>query len=160
MNHAELVIRARRWLLNTQRCALVSAEARCMAISEQPDAVGWHANGHCLVVECKASWEDFMRDQHKCHHRGGRAIGTRRWYLTPPALVLPEAVPADHGLLWAYPQVVRVQKKAPARTHDAKVQRLEQAMLLALGRQRVLRLEGRLDSLRAQLVRLREGERQ
>ena len=62
LSHAELCIRAVRWLRNTRRCNPVfSGNASC---TEIPDAIGWSAHGS-IVVECKTSILDFYADEEK-----------------------------------------------------------------------------------------------
>jgi len=64
MSHKELCDRAASWLRGSKRCDPVLygiASAR-----EIPDAIGWNSYGS-IVVECKMSVEDFLRDKAKNH---------------------------------------------------------------------------------------------
>jgi hypothetical protein len=82
------------------RCRIVLAD--CGSCQERPDAIGWTAPAHTIVVECKASRADFLRDSAKAH-RTNRALGMglQRWFLAPPGVVLRPAteLPTGWGLL-------------------------------------------------------------
>lgn len=111
LTHAELVHRAERWLLNTMKCGFVLTELATRA-PETPDAIGWE-RGSSILVECKVSRADFMADQKKwfrTHPETG--MGDRRYYMTPPNLIFEDELPANWGLLYAYPTVIRVIQKA------------------------------------------------
>jgi len=66
VNHADLCLRAVRWLRGTRRCNPVySLNASC---SEVPDAIGWssaHSWYGSTVIECKTSVSDFYADKKK-----------------------------------------------------------------------------------------------
>lgn len=96
MDHKTLVYAAVRWLKRTQRCPIVVAELVSYA-SEQPDAIGYRG-GLSILVECKASRADFLRDQKK-QHRGRGSMGDYRYYLSPPDVVRPGDLSEGWGLL-------------------------------------------------------------
>ena len=105
VSHADLVIRAGRWLRNTIRCKTVLFEPGYGYPSEVPDAIGW-TNRHSVLVECKVTRRDFLADRRKTGRRrelndGGLrgGLGEERWYLTPSNLVRPDEVPDGWGLL-------------------------------------------------------------
>lgn len=99
MDHRELVARAARWLRGTRRCGVVLTEAS--GGHEQPDAIGWRLGGrHSILIECKTSRGDFLRDREKWHRRHESVrIGRVRYYMTPASLVRPDEVPGGWGLL-------------------------------------------------------------
>lgn len=100
--HAELVDVARRWLYGTRKCSVVATERNCRRADEAPDAIGWRPDGESILVECKTSVADYLRDRKKAH-RAGPGMGRERWYLTPWGLLAgytaPEVWPTGWGLL-------------------------------------------------------------
>jgi hypothetical protein len=94
--HQDLVKMASRWLTQSERCGVVIAEIVSSA-GEIPDVIGWRL-GHSIVVECKVSRSDFLRDRLKSHHRNGLAMGVMRYYLTVEGIIKPEEL-EGHGLL-------------------------------------------------------------
>lgn len=98
MTHAQLVEKAVRWL-RSYRCGVVLSEQAC-ASGEMPDAIGWKQACHSVLVECKISRADFLADRDKPFRRKPeRGVGSERFYLTPPALIKLEELPAGWGLL-------------------------------------------------------------
>lgn len=95
MTHAELVVRAARWL--KRKCSVVLTEL--VTTGETPDAIGWHGT-LSILIECKATRSDFLADRQKafrvCCESG---MGALRYYMTPKALVEPQELPAGWGLL-------------------------------------------------------------
>jgi hypothetical protein len=83
LTHADLVDRARRWLLR-RKCPVVITEMTSAA-GCTPDAIGWQTR-YSIQVECKVSYGDFRRDGDKPSKRSKNEVGTERWYLVPPAL--------------------------------------------------------------------------
>lgn len=122
MTHAELVERAERWLRKTRGCGVVLTEFTAHH-GEEPDAIGWANNGfQSILVECKASRNDFRADQQKPSRRrhtgpsaavvAGFRLGKERWYMTPPGLIRPDEVPEEWGLLEVGERQVRTVVKA------------------------------------------------
>lgn len=123
MTHAELVRRAAGWLRTAMRCYVVLTEHT--AGWEHPDAIGWRRGGaQSIVVECKVSRSDFLRDRQKStrSHYSARP-GLWCYYLTPPGLLMAmnadgvtpqpfRALPDGWGLLHAEPRRVRVVTRA------------------------------------------------
>lgn len=106
--HDELVKRAGRWLRGTCGCSAVLTEIKAFTESgESPDAVGWRSN-YSVLVECKASRSDFLADRKKPFRvHPARGIGTFRFFLCPPGIILPEDLPGGWGLLYVEPRKVR-----------------------------------------------------
>jgi hypothetical protein len=108
--HADLVVIASRWLKNTQRCGLILTEMSS-GCAECPDAIGWISSGMSHLIECKISRADFLADRDKWFRNEMRgeayAMGNFRWYLTPPALVLPGEIKGQWGLIEAHGRSVR-----------------------------------------------------
>lgn len=126
MTHAELVQRAERWLRHSAvipcsvtgrprriRCGVVITEMMSTAV-EIPDAIGWWCGGIISVlVECKVSRTDFLRDQKKhFRRRCSDGMGVYRYYLAPPGLIAAGEVPDAWGLLETTGRVVSVLKVA------------------------------------------------
>ena len=116
--HAELVERAGRWLRysahtemdptgkpRVRRCSPVLTEPR--GVVERPDAIGWFDGGDTsILIECKATREDFLADKNKGHRRAGEefGMGMYRFYLAPLGVVnqsdlISDLVGAKWGLL-------------------------------------------------------------
>ena len=108
--HKELVQRAVYWLLGRGGCSIAFSEFST-ASSENPDAIGW-AGRWSVLVECKVSRSDFLRDRHKPFRRGTlRGIGQQRWFMVPAGLVSPDELPDKWGLLYAHNKHIRIAKK-------------------------------------------------
>src|ERR1035441_7581374 len=98
MTHAQMVERAVRWL-RLYRCGVVLSEQACVS-GEMPDAIGWKRANHSVLVECKLTRADFLADRTKpFRQQPEQGVGSERFYLTPPALVKLEELPAGWGLL-------------------------------------------------------------
>ncbi len=109
MTHAELVDRARIWLMGTRRCFHVSTESG--TFQERADAIGWRS-GVSTLIECKTSFEDFVRDFRKPSRIAPETgLGQYRFFLVPPKVLEATDVPDPWGLLEAG-RVVWVRKKA------------------------------------------------
>jgi hypothetical protein len=98
MTHAQLVERAVRWL-RVYRCGVVLSEQACVS-GEMPDAIGWKRANYSVLVECKVTRADFLADGGKPFRaKPEQGVGSERFYLTPPALLKSEELPAGWGLL-------------------------------------------------------------
>ncbi len=118
MTHAELVERAGRWLLNTRKCKLVILEPKPWSCKEHPDAIGWTVNGESIIVECKASRDDFRADSYKKWREFGNGMGFRKYYLTPAGLLTaPNGLGNGCGLLEVHGRRVKVIHEAIPRQH-------------------------------------------
>lgn len=113
MTHADLVIRAERWLRNTKNCGVVFTE-RCGSATEIPDAIGWIYGGRfSILVECKTSKSDFYADRRKPFRMAPEnGMGQFRYYMTPPNLLTIEMLPDSWGLLEVRGKIVRVIRDA------------------------------------------------
>jgi hypothetical protein len=98
VTHKELVKLAARWLKgHPERCGVIIAEIMTSA-GEIPDVIGWHI-GNSVVIECKTSRSDFLRDKDKCHHRADRAMGKYRYFLAPKGTISVHELDENTGLL-------------------------------------------------------------
>lgn len=123
VTHEGLVLRGYRWLRKSVRCKTVLAEPGYGYPSEVPDVIGW-TNRISVVVECKATRADFLKDKRKPGRRreladGGGAslggLGDERWYLTPRGLIGPAELPEGWGLLEVRGKQIRRVVQAPRR---------------------------------------------
>ena len=112
-----------RWL--SRKCSVVLYEFATEA-DENPDVIGWALGAGSILIECKLSRSDFIRDAAKIVRRNPRAgMGQRRYYLCPPDLIQVKDLPAQWGLLWATKGQVIVKREArgcPERNLAAEVQ--------------------------------------
>jgi hypothetical protein len=101
LTHKELCQRARRWLVGPGRCPVALVEFVTSA-SEIPDAIGFRNSGRdSLLIECKTSRSDFLRDAQKRHRQEGHvALGSYRYFMCEPHLIRPDELPGGWGLLW------------------------------------------------------------
>lgn len=55
------------------------------AADENPDVIGWAAGAGSILIECKLSRSDFLKDAEKTVRKNPRAgMGQRRFYLCQP----------------------------------------------------------------------------
>lgn len=106
--HAQLVKKAIGWLWG-QGCVVVISEMA--GRSQEPDAIGF-CHTYSILIECKASRSDFLSDKHKCHHRTGYSMGSKRYYFTPKGLIYPDELPENWGLVEPYGNGFTIVKKA------------------------------------------------
>lgn len=89
------------------------------AADENPDVIGWAAGAGSVLIECKLSRSDFLRDAAKTARRNPRAgMGQRRYYLCPSNVIQVKDLPPKWGLLWAIKGQVIVKREA--RGHSAR----------------------------------------
>ena len=103
LTHDELVKTAAWWLERTasnmsMRCPLIITEL-VTANTEIPDIIGFR-HGFSILIECKASRNDFLAD-HKKHFRkeADTSMGDRRFYFAPAGLISPSELPMYWGLI-------------------------------------------------------------
>ena len=96
MTHNDLVKKASKWL-KAQGCGLIITEMS--GRTQEPDAIGWYPC-YSILIECKATRADFLRDKHKPWNRGiGKSMGDKRYYLAPSGIIKIEELPNGWGLL-------------------------------------------------------------
>ena len=121
VQHSTIVAMGVRWL--SRQCSVVLYEFSTAA-DENPDVIGW-ASGSVLI-ECKLSGSDFLRDAAKTVRRNPRAgMGQRRYYLCPSDVIQVKDLPPKWGLLWAIKGQVIVKREArghPERNLTAEIQ--------------------------------------
>ncbi len=96
MRHSTLVAIGVRWL--SRQCSVVLYEFATPA-DENPDVNGWAPGSGSILIECKLSRSDFLKDATKTARRNPRAgMGHRRYYLCPPDLIQVKDLPPKWGL--------------------------------------------------------------
>jgi hypothetical protein len=141
MTHAQLVKLAERWL-RRNRCTIVLSEQTASS-GEVPDVIGWRSNCESILIECKVSRADFFADQNKpLRRRPEEGMGSRRFYLTPKALLHRAELPSRWGLLEVWNREIEMLVK-PARQSQRGQAGLmaEMSLLLASLRRVEVRIE-------------------
>jgi len=140
MTHAQLVEKAVRWL-RSYRCGVVLSEQACVS-GEMPDAIGWKQACHSVLVECKVTRADFVADREKPFRRKPeRGVGSERFYLTPPALIKLEELPAGWGLLECRRGHIEMLSPSAKNLRTAVGFRYEMNLLLSSLRRVEVRIE-------------------
>src|SRR5947199_344502 len=124
MQHSTLVDLGARWL--RRRCSIVLTEFA--GASEVPDAIGWADGVTSILLECKVTRSDFLRDRAKTARLKPTAgMGNRRYYLCPAKVIQIADLPPKWGLLWVSRGQITLQKEArgiPQRNLLAEVRYL------------------------------------
>ena len=95
MNHKQLVVEAKKWLINSKSCNPVFCEKGSAGCSELPDAIGWTCD-NCIVVECKASRSDLLANNKK-----SLALGDKKYFLMTKELYsqCADIIPDGYGIV-------------------------------------------------------------
>ncbi len=111
MTHADLVKIAAKWLRG-KGCGVVLTELSTVAY-ETPDAIGWRS-GFSILVECKVSRGDFLRDAKKFFRLyPDMGVGTYRFYMCPEGVIKKDDLPEGWGLVWVDANGKARQKVGP-----------------------------------------------
>lgn len=106
ITHDDLVSRAETYLVNDLNCGFAFTEfhTSVKSLHGVPDAIGFRQRGRCSVlIECKTSRSDFLRDQKKPHRQTKTpGLGNVRYYMCPREMIAPNEVPDGWGLLECY----------------------------------------------------------
>lgn len=106
--HKALVQAAADWV--KKRYPVVVTEVVTYA-RENPDVIGFKSN-QSILVECKASRNDYYRDKHKITRRfPEKGMGRIRFYCAPKGVINPKNLPEGWGLLVYNNGKVRAIKK-------------------------------------------------
>jgi hypothetical protein len=121
VTHKTLVQLGVRWL--SRRSSVVLYEFASVA-KEVPDVIGW-SHESSIVIECKASRADFLRDHKKVIRKKPQiGMGHRRYYLCPAGMITVADLPPRWGLLWAEKSHISVEREArgnPGRNLSSEV---------------------------------------
>ena len=114
ITHNQLVKQAKKWLETTHggkfACGVVLAEFSCRA-PEIPDVIGFSAD-RSILIECKVSRADFLRDKYKPHRNHIKKLGNYRYYLTLPNVACPEDIDNGWGLLYPTDKTIQEVKES------------------------------------------------
>jgi len=95
------------------------------ACDENPDVIGWATEADSMLIECKLTRSDFLRDGDKAVRRNPRAgMGRRRYYLCPAEVIQIKDLPPKWGLLWVTGNQITLKREArghPERNLIAEV---------------------------------------
>lgn len=119
MTHSELVKYSSRWLLNQNIVRVTLEEFGAGNNGEIPDVIGFGRFGNSVVIECKVSRSDFLRD-HKKPFRKENGMGKYRLFSCPWGLININELPEKWGLVWFNENGYgRIQKRVfPKRPMD------------------------------------------
>lgn len=107
MSHAELVERAAKYLKNEGYSTVITSKS--IMDAEEPDAIGFKAGGVSMLIECKRTRKDFLKDREKPWRKNPEmGMGYYRAYLTPAFLVVPSELPTGWGLIEVSGRVARL----------------------------------------------------
>ena len=110
---------------------------------ENPDVIGFAPEAGSVLIECKLTRSDFLRDATKVVRKNPRAgMGQRRFYLCPPDVIQVKNHPPKWGLLWATKGQVVVQREA--RGHPERNLAAEVRFLSSMLRRAQIRIGARL----------------
>ena len=139
MLHSTLVQTGVRWL--GRQCSVVLYEF-ASAGDENPDVIGWASGAGSVLIECKLSRSDFLKDAAKPVRRNPRAgMGQRRYYLCPPSVIEVKDLPPKWGLLWTAKGQVIVKREA--RGHPERNLLAEVRFLSSMLRRAQIRIGAR-----------------
>jgi hypothetical protein len=135
--HAQLVERAVEWLRYTYRCGIILSEQSC-ASGEVPDVIGWKGSCQSVLIECKASRNDFLADANKPFRlKPEDGLGSRRFYMAPVGLIAREELPKHWGLLECKGRQVRPAVKPGKQDLRSAVGLMKEMNLLLASLRRV-----------------------
>ncbi len=98
--HRKLVDIAYRWVLGVGKCGVAFKELVSAGV-EIPDVIGFASSGHSVLIEVKASRQDFLSDKKKMFRMNPElGMGTRRYYCCPTDLIKIADLPYGWGLIY------------------------------------------------------------
>lgn len=128
-----------RWL--GRKCSVVLYECATAAL-ENPDVIGWAPEAGSVLIECKVTRADFLRDSGKPVRKSPwEGMGHRRYYLCPAEVIQVKDLPPRWGLLWVTKSQVTVKREA--RGHPERNLLAEVRFLSAMLRRAQIRIGSR-----------------
>jgi len=110
ISHSELVDRAFLYL-HTIGCSVRFRE-RVALTSENPDAMGFGGRHFSVLIECKASRNDFTADKKKqFRKRPEDGMGYNRYFMAPVGMLKSSEIPKGWGLLEVYEKTPRMNRR-------------------------------------------------
>ncbi|ARK08832.1 hypothetical protein A6C57_00100 [Fibrella sp. ES10-3-2-2] len=100
LTHADLVVSAKRWVLNHGGCGIAFCELVCT--DEIADVIGFGQwGGRSVLIECKTSRSDFLADRKKLFRQHPfLGMGQFRFYCCPTGLLSVGDLPDKWGLIY------------------------------------------------------------
>ena len=100
MTHKELVNRAFKWIRDRNMGCTVAMKELKTWNNETPDIIGFWSGGKSMLIECKASRNDFLADKHKHFRKSAElGMGDTRYFLAEDGIIKPEDLQDGWGLL-------------------------------------------------------------
>ena len=101
MNHRELVAYSKNWLIRKTRCAFAFTEIKCIN-AEIADVIGFASGDYSILIECKVSRSDFLKDCKKSFRNPNSVtgVGKYRFFSCPNGLIKSSELPANWGLIY------------------------------------------------------------
>lgn len=96
MTHSELIEISARFLKHQGYWMWLSEPSTTCV--EKPDLIAWKLD-HSLLLECKVSRADFLKDLKKPFRYDGTGMGNFRIYVAPRGLIKPKELPPFWGLI-------------------------------------------------------------
>jgi len=117
LTHKSLVEISYKWLMKNGGVGFAFKELKSID-DEIPDVIGFDS-WQSILIECKVSRSDFLKDQKKPHRAKG--MGNWRFYCCPTGLIKAEELPEKWGLIY-------VNHKGKARIeHDCRIKQIKVA---------------------------------
>ena len=129
MTHSELIEVGTRFLKH-QGYWMWLAEPSTTCV-EKPDLIAWKLDAS-ILLECKVSRADFLKDLKKPFRSDGTGMGNYRLYLTPAGLLSPDEIPSDWGLLEAVDKSTVRFTKRPVLIDDVN-EKAERMLMYSWG---------------------------
>ncbi len=121
--HDELVTHAARYLRRKHVLVLTEMAGGC---GEEADAIGWCSNGVAILIECKATRNDFLSDKTKWFRRrpeGG--LASYRYYLINEGIASIDELPEHWGLLQIKKNRFRLLREAELQPSDLRKEKMK-----------------------------------
>lgn len=117
--HDDLVARCGHWLRSSKhKCPMVFEEPYSV-LNEIPDVIGFKVLGQSYLIECKATRSDFLADKKKRFRKKPETgMGMYRYYACPKGLIEKKEVPSNWGLIYVYPNQIRIIKRPTRQKHS------------------------------------------
>lgn len=94
--HKQIVDIAFKWIINNGSVGVAFKELHSLA-SEIPDVIGF-GSWESVLIECKVSRSDFLKDKKKSHRTKG--MGNWRFYCCPKGMIKVNELPQGWGLIY------------------------------------------------------------
>lgn len=99
MTHKDLVSFSEKWIIKKTRCSFAFSEIKCIN-AEIADVIGFASGDYSILIECKISRPDFLKDSRKPFRNSKTGIGKYRFYSCPEGLIKSSELPENWGLIY------------------------------------------------------------